>query len=84
MKYPVYKHGTTYECSIGIPITKISMITNSGGIFEISTPLTVNDFMLLWNSKNNILKIPTSKESYAFIRKRRIDCFDVKPIKFNA
>ncbi len=62
------------------PFTEIAFIMK-GAQAVIGTPLSIADFTELWNSKKRKLKIPTGKDSYAYIVKRRVDFYHISPIK---
>lgn len=62
------------------PITEIALIAK-GAQIVIDTPLAISDFTELWNSKKRKLKIPTGKDSYVYIVKRRVDFYHISPIK---
>ena len=62
------------------PVTEIAFIMK-GAQAVIGTPLSIADFTELWNSKKRKLKIPTGKDSYAYIVKKRVDFYDHSPIK---
>lgn len=61
------------------PITEIAFIMK-GAQAVIGTPLSIADFTALWNSKKRKLKIPTGRDSYAHIVKRRVDFYHASPI----
>ncbi len=61
------------------PITEIALISR-GAQIVIGTPLSIADFPELWNSKRRKLKVPTGKDSYAYIVKRRVDFYHISPI----
>lgn len=62
------------------PVTEIAFIMK-GAQAVIGTPLSITDFTELWNSKKRKLKIPTGKDSYAYIVKKRVDFYHISPIK---
>lgn len=62
------------------PVTEIAFIMK-GAQAVIGTPLSIADFTELWNSKKRKLKIPTGKDSYAYIVKRPVDFYHISPIK---
>ncbi len=62
------------------PITEIALIAK-GAQIVIGTPLAISDFTELWNSKKRKLKIPTGKDSYVYIVKRRVDFYHISPVK---
>lgn len=62
------------------PITEIALIMR-GAHITIGTSLSVADFTELWNSKKRKLKVPTGKDTYAYIVKRRVDFYHIAPIK---
>ena len=61
------------------PITEIALIAR-GAQIVIGTPLSIADFTELWNSKRKKLKIPTGKDSYAYIVKAHVDFYHISPI----
>lgn len=61
------------------PITEVALITK-GAQIVIGTPLSIADFTALWNSRRRKLKVPTGKDSYAYIVKRRVDFYHISPI----
>lgn len=62
------------------PVTEIALIMK-GAQIVIGTPLSIADFTTLWNSKRRKLKIPTGKDSHAYIVKRRVDFYHIAPAK---
>lgn len=62
------------------PVTEIALIMK-GAQIVIGTPLSIADFTELWNSKKRKLKIPTGKDSHAYIVKRRVDFYHISPAK---
>lgn len=54
--------------------TNVVFIMQSGKQIGVSTFLSPEDIMLLWNKRGSTLKIPTGENhSYVVIKKRRVD-----------
>lgn len=57
------------------PKTNVVFIMKSGGQIGVSTPLSPEDIMMLWNTKKLTLKIPTAGDhSYLVVKKRHVSC----------
>lgn len=56
------------------PTTNVVCIMRSGAQVGVSTPLSPEDVMTLWNARKGTMKIPAGDHSYVVIRKRHVDC----------
>lgn len=74
-KLNINLHGIDFE-----PLTCIKFVMKSGAEVTIKTPISHCDFPLLWNSIKRKLTLLTGKESYATIKKSRVDFYHVEPI----
>lgn len=64
------------------PITNIVFIMKSGAQIGVGTPLSTEDFAILYNNKwKRKIKIATGANSYAEINKRNVDFYHVFPAK---
>lgn len=61
--------------------TNISLIMRNGAQIRIGTPLTVSDFLQIWNGRSRKIKIATGKDGFACIDKKRVDFYHVSPIE---
>ena len=59
------------------PLTHIMFIMKNGAQFDVDTPLSSADFTKIWDAKKNKVKIITGNDTFAYINKRRVDCFRV-------
>lgn len=55
------------------PTTDVVCIMRSGERVRISTPLSPEDVMTLWNTRKGTMKIPAGDRSYVVIKKKHVD-----------
>ncbi len=61
--------------------SRIVFCLTSGALYEIKTPLSPEDFVIIWNSGKRHIKIATGLSSFVEIDKRRVELYDVTPIE---
>lgn len=80
--------GKTLE-SIGVAIdditldvkSKITVVFKNGLTVDATTSFTPEEFMALWNKSRRKIKFITSHHAYTIIRKSRVDCICISPVK---
>lgn len=65
------------------PITHLIFGMKNGTQFCVDTPLTIPDFVKLWDSHGKEIKILTGIDMFTQVNKRNVDFFQASPITKN-
>lgn len=65
------------------PITHLIFGVKNGAQFCVDTPLTIPDFMKLWDSHGKEIKILTGINTFTYVNKRSVDFFHISPLSHN-